>query len=88
MKDLLEFYNIEKREFTGTYISGMVYLNKDQTEVTEVDEGDKAEFYSVYITSKEGGMQCVADFYSEECAKGFKGILDLMLENYEKDSKQ
>lgn len=87
MNNLLEFYNIEKREFTGTYMSGMIFLNKSQTEVAEVNEGDKAEFYSVYVVAKEGGMQCVADFYDEECAKGFKEVLDLMLDNYEKDSE-
>lgn len=88
MSDLLEFYNIEKRVFTGTHMSGMRYLNKAQTEVSEVVDGEKPEFYSVYITSKDSGMQCVADFYSKECAEGFKGVLDLMLENYEKDSKR
>ena len=63
---------LDKRDYDGVEIGGCVQIGQSVSRV--IDPCD-AEFFSVYLHCKEGGVECVADFVYEAEAKLYAEFL-------------
>lgn len=52
--------------------------------IEQIDEGEQADMWSVYVHLKEGGLSCIADLDTEQQALDFVEMIETLLNNHEK----
>lgn len=78
---MTELYHEQVGPFDGFEIHPCRIFSSGDHELVEQCDTEEAEFWSVYIHLKEGGLSCIADCNSREEAEKFVGLLEKIIEN-------